>query len=508
MFEAFGGFLDKFKFNDEKQQKASHSNQIATESDDGAITVDMDSLTQYAMNLDWSFSSQADLIETYREVANYATVDFAVEDIVGEMVSFDEDQEPIELDLSGIEDADLSEAMKDKLYESFEKIAHILDLKQTIHRRAKQFYVDGRLAYQKVIDQNHPKNGLINAIELDSRYVTKYRGVKYDKDSKTINGVEEYYLYDESAGRRKKQKDTERNVQYKEALQLNPKSVVYVASGLTDPRTGYAISWLHKAVKPANQLRMMENALVIYRITRAPERRIFYVDTGNLPKSKAEQYLRNLKNSYRNRMSYDPESGHFQDQRHLQTMQEDYWLPRTAKGGTEVSTLQGGQNLDQIEDVLYFKKELYRSLNIPVTRLESDSMMPLGRTAEISRDELKFSKFVSKVRKRFNMLFLDLLKTDLILTNTITAKEWDAIEQKIRFKYALDMYLEEMKQSEMLRDRLDLVREYEPHIGKYISHDTVRKQLLKQSEQDIEYEDKMIAEEMANKQFNPPIEDE
>lgn len=503
MFEAFGNFLDKFKFDDEKRLEASHSNQIATETDDGAIQVDMDSITQFAMNLDWTFSSQAELIETYREVANYSTVDFAVEDIIGEMVSFDEDQDPIELDLTGIEDDDMSDAIRDKYYESFEKVCQILDIKQTINRRAKQFYIDGRLAYQKVIDKNNPKRGLLNAIELDSRYVTKYRGVKYDDKDKTITGVEEYYLYDESVGRRKKNKDTTRNSQFKEALQLNPKSIVYVTSGLTDPKTGYAISWLHKAVKPANQLRMMENALVIYRITRAPERRIFYVDTGNLPKSKAEQYLRNLKNSYRNRMSYDPESGHFQDQRHLQTMQEDYWLPRTAKGGTEVSTLAGGQNLDQIEDVIYFKKELYRSLNIPISRLESESMMPLGRTAEISRDELKFSKFVSKIRKRFNMLFLDLLKTDLILTNVVTAKEWEAVEQKIRFKYALDMYLEEMKQSEMLRDRLELAKDYEQYIGKYVSHDTVRKQILKQSEQDVEYEDKKIAEEMNNKQFSP-----
>jgi len=500
----FGDFLDKFKFSDEKTEDRAQSNQIAVNNDDGAVQIDADSISQYAMNLDWSYSSQADLLETYREVANYSLVDFAVEDIVGEMVSFNENQAPIELDLAEIDDNELSENIKNKIYESWDKIERILDLKQTIHRRAKQFYIDGRLGYQKVIDQKKPTDGLLDVIELDARYLTKYRGVKYDEANKVISGIDEYFIYDESTGKRKHAKETERNQQFKTALQLNPKSIVYVTSGLTDPKTGYAISWLHKAVKPANQLRMMENALVIYRISRAPERRIFYVDTSNLPKSKAEQYIRSLKNNYRNKMSFDPESGQFKDTRHLQTMQEDFWLPRNSSGrGTEVSTLPGGQNLDQIEDIIYFQKQLYKALNIPVSRLESDSMMPLGRTAEISRDELKFSKFVSKIRKRFNMMFLDLLKTELILTKIITAKEWEEIEQKIEFKYALDMYIEEMKQTEMLRDRLDLTREFEAHVGKYVSHKYIRQNVLRQTEQDIEEMDKEIEEEKGNEQFYP-----
>jgi len=757
----FGDFLNKFKFTDEKQDERAHSNQIAVNNDDGAIQVDADSISQFAINLDWTYSNQAELIETYREVANYSLVDFAIEDIVGEMVSFDEDQDPVKIDLGNIDDKELSESIKQKVYESWDKVSQLLDLKQTINRRAKQFYIDGRLAYQKVIDQKKPADGLLDVIELDTRFVTKYRGVKYDQENRVIDGIEEYFLYDESNGKRQNTKETERNQQFKEALQLNPKSITYVTSGLTDPKTGYAISWLHKAVKPANQLRMMENALVIYRITRAPERRIFYVDTANLPKSKAEQYLRSLKNNYRNRMSFDPDSGTFKDQRHLQTMQEDYWLPRNSSGrGTEVSTLPGGclamntkvslldgrelsianvrdemdegktlwtysadpetgkvvpgliswagvtqksaevmkltldngeeivctpdhkfpvygkgfvradelseqesmiplyrknenigphkklgyeqffdneskewkfthrmvadtlrdcevfeyvykentnsvfdvrhhidcdrfnndpsnlcfmgfwdlktlhqdkgfdeesqklgcdsqidfrkkesvhnhrvvkierlddkievgtltidqeekyhnyhtfalscgiftknSNLSDIEDVLYFQKQLYKALNIPISRLESDSMMPLGRSAEISRDELKFSKFVSKIRKRFNMMFLDLLKTELVLGKVITGKEWDEIEQKIEFKYALDMYIEELKQSEMIRDRLDLAREYEPHIGKYVPHSYIRREILKQTEEDIKELDKEIQEEKNNDQFYPP----
>lgn len=505
----FGQFLDKFKFSDEKLEQRAESNQIATDYDDGAIQVDPDSISQFAMNLDWSFNSQAELIDTYREVSNYSVVDFAVEDIIGEMIAFDEDEDPIKIDLSDIPDEELSENLKDKIYEAYTKVADLLELKNSVHRKAKSFYVDGRLGYQKVIDKKRPTDGLLKVIELDTRCLTKYRGIKYDDETQTIANIEEYFLYDENAPTQGKgRKDTERREQHKTALRLDPKTVTYVTSGLTDPKTGYAISWLHKAVKPANQLRMMENALVIYRITRAPERRIFYVDTANLPKSKAEQYLRQLKNNYRNRMSFDPESGTFKDTRHLQTMQEDYWLPRNSSGrGTEVSTLPGGQNLSDIDDVIYFQKQLYKALNIPVTRLESDSTMPLGRAAEISRDELKFGKFVSKIRKRFNMMLLDLLKTELILTKVITGKEWDELESKINFKYAQDMYLEEMKQTEMLRDRVDLVRDLQEHVGKYFSHDYVRKEVFKQTEQEIEEQDKIIEKEKKDPQFNPP-EDE
>lgn len=502
--EMFGAFLDRFKFKDEKQEEKKHSNQIATDFNDGAITVGDDPISQYAINLDWTYNSQAELINKYREIANYNLVDYAIEDVVNEMVSFDENEEPVKLDLSNIEDNELSENIKNKVYEAWDKISNILDLRTTIHRRAKSFYVDGRLAYQKVIDKNKPKEGLLDAIELDPRHITKYRSIDYDDEERVIKSIKEYFVYDDSSTRQENDRRSETAKKYKEALILDPKTVCYVTSGMTDSTTGYTISWLHKAVKPANQLRMMENALVIYRITRAPERRVFYVDTANLPKSKAEQYIQNLKNNYRNRMSFDPETGTFKDQRHLQTMQEDYWLPRNSNGrGTEVDTLPGGDHLDQIEDIIYFQKQLYKALNIPITRLEADSLVSLGRSQEISRDELKFSKFVSKIRKRFNMMFLDLLKTELVLTMVITAKEWEQIEHKIQFDYALDMYLEEMKKSEMLRDRLDLIREAEPHIGRYFSNDYVRREILKQGDEDIKEEDKKIKEEKNVEQYKP-----
>ena len=505
----FGDFLKKFKLSDDKEEQRITSNQIAVDSDDGAIQVDADAISQFAMNLDWTYNSQADLINTYREVANYNLVDFAVEDIIGEMVSFDDDSDPVELDLSDIDSEELSDNIKEKVYESWDKIANILDLGSTIHKRAKMFYIDGRLSYQKVIDQKKPADGLLDVIELDSRNVTKYRSVKYDDQNKVISGIEEYFIYDENGEKRSNtKKETDKTGQFKTALQLNPDSIVYVTSGLTDPKTGFAISWIHKAVKAANQLRMMENALVIYRISRAPERRIFYVDTANLPKSKAEQYLKNLKNSYRNRMSFDPESGTFKDQRHLQTMQEDYWLPRNSAGrGTEVSTLPGGQNLSDIEDVLYFQKQLYKALNIPISRLEPDSMLSFGRNSEISRDELKFSKFVSKIRKRFNLMFLELLKTELILTKVITIKEWEEFCHRIKFKYAQDLYLEESKQSEMFRDRLELLRDVSEYTGKYFSNQYVREHLLKQSEEEMKEIDEQIKKEKDVEQYNSKDED-
>jgi len=504
-------WLSKKSLHDEDKIDSIHSNQIATNNDDGAVELE-DSINEFILNYDFTYNNQADLIERYREIASYNEVDFAVEDIVNEAVTFgDDDEAPVTIDLSKIDEADLSEKIKDVVYEKWDKIADILDLNSTIHRRFKDFYVDGRLSYQKVVDKNQvAKNGLLDIIELDPRYVTKYRNIQYSKQTNTIEDVLEYFIYNENI-----QDDTAKNTkkgsdaQFKEALKLDKDAITYITSGMKDSKTGYAISWLHKAVKPANQLRMMENALVVYRISRAPERRVFYVDVTGLTKSKAEQYMKNLKANYRNRMSYDPESGSFKDSRHLQTMQEDYWLPRnsgTGKG-TEVSTLAGGSNLGDIEDVTYFLKRLYKALNIPVSRLESDSIVSLGRDTEISRDELKFGKFVSKVKKRFNMMFLDLIKTELILTRVMTVQEWNKIKTKIRFIYSQDMYLEEQKKFEMLRDRLEILRDLNEYVDKYYSHDFIRREILKQTDEEIDEQDKLIEEEKKSKKYEPP-EDE
>jgi hypothetical protein len=509
LMDFFGNFLSKLKLSDTKEDERIQSNQIATDNDDGAIEVD-NGVSQYMFNIDWSYNSQAELIETYREVANYSTVDYAIEDIINEMVSFSEHESAIQLNLSNLEE-DLSENIRKKIYEKYDKIVKLLELDNTVHKRARQFYIDGRLAYQKVIDQKKPRDGILDVVELDTRYVSKVRNKEYNRETKTIENIEEYFIYDEniqtSRNQAKQNNRFSQNKQFKEALRLNPETLTYVTSGLTDLTTGMAISWLHKAVTPANQLRMMENALVIYRITRAPERRIFYVDTANLPKSKAEQYIRHLKNMHRNKMSFDPESGTFKDRKHLQTMQEDYWLPRNSSGrGTEVSTLPGGQNLSDIDDVIYFQKQLYKALNVPTTRLEPENSIMGGRGAEVSRDELKFSKFVSKIRKRFNTMLLDLLRTELILTKVMTAAEWDEIAYKIDFIYAQDMQLEEMRKAEIKRDRLDLAQLYQPYVGRYVSNKFIREEVLMQSEQEREQLDKEIQEEKNDEQYKEPEE--
>lgn len=504
----FGEWFGKKKLDDD-QDDSILGNQIATDFTDGAMKID-DSVNSYILNFDWLSNNQSQMIDTYREVANYNEVSFAVDDIINEMVSFAEDEDPVKLDLTDIEG--MSEAIKNKIYDRFDHITKVMKLKETIHNKAKSFYIDGRLAYQKVVDKKAPRKGIINVVELDPRNVTKVRNVNYDEAELVIKSIDEFYIYDETnLNNQTKGKQNVRpgDAKFKEALRINKEALTFVTSGMVDPIHGWAISWLHKAVKPANQLNMMENALVIYRISRAPERRVFYVDVGNLPKSKAEQYLQNLKNSYRNKMTYDPENGNFKDQRHLQTMQEDFWMPRTSSGrGTEVTTLSGGQNLGDIEDVQYFLRRLYKALNIPLSRLEQDAMSSIGgRATEINRDELKFSKFVSKVRKRFNMMFVDILRTDLILTNILTAQEFSEIEDQLKFIYAQDMYLEERKFFEMTRDRITLADEMKEYVGKYFSHEYIRKNILRQSDTDIEENDKEIGEEKSNPQFKEPEEE-
>lgn len=495
----FGSFLDKEKLEDTKKEDKIQSNQIATHNTDGAIEID-NVVSRIESIFDFSYNTQAELLNTYREISNFELVDYAVEDVVNEMVSFSEDENPVELDMSGIDD--MSQNIKDKIYENWEAIVSMLELKETIHARVRQFYIDGRLAYQKVIDEDNVNAGLLDIIELDPRCITKVRNRVIDPQKHTITGIDEYFVYDESIINNQETNVTKTFTPITEALRINPESITYVTSGIIDSVTGFAISWLHKAIKPANMLRLMENSLVVYRIIRAPERRIFNVDTGTLPKAASDAYLRRVHDRYQNHMTFNPDKGVFDDKRHLQTMQEDYWFAKSSTGrGTEVSTLPGGENLGQIEDILYFQKKLYKALNIPVSRLEPDSIFAGGRTSEISRDELKFSKFVSKIRKRFNLMFLDLLRTQLILTNVITVEEWDDIKQRIEFHYSQDIYLEELKQMDIEQTRLDLLTSYQPYVGKYISNKFVRQNILKQSETDMEDIDKEIADEKTDPKY-------
>lgn len=494
----FANFLDKFKFEDETIEKKAITNQIEPNRDDASY--DIESVSSSVFNFDWTYNCTADLIDNYREISNFQEVDYAIDDIVNEMVSFGEDEDPVEINLDDIDE--VSDKIKDTIIERCEHIFNILELRDTIHERARRFYVDGRLAYHKVIDKKSPKQGLLEVVELDPRYVTKLRKIEKDPHDKTIKDIKEVFVYNKNIANKSKDKKSNTTEQYNEVLEIHPDAITYVTSGLTDQCTGLTIGWLHKAVKPANQLRMMENAILIYRITRAPERRIFNVYTKGLTKSKAEQYINNLASKYRNRMSFDPENGSFKDKRHLSSMQEDFWFPTDGKGnGSTVTTLQGGQNLGDLQDLIYFQKNLYKALNVPLSRLESDSMINFGKQSEISRDELKLSKLVSKIRKRFNMMFLDLLKTDLILTNVMTIKEWDQIEQKIRFKYALDLYLEEQKKNELLMQKIELANEVTPYVGKYFSNQYVQQEIFGQSEEEMEEQQKQIDAEKSDPRF-------
>ena len=493
MASIFGSFFDKAKLKDEKREELVNSNKISTDNDDGAVEID-NALTEFFLN-SGNYSTNKELVENYREIASYGIVDYAIEDIINEMVSFSENESAVSLDLSNLED-DLSENIRKKVYECWENVTNLLNLNNTIHNRARQFYTDGKLAYQKVVNQKKLTDGLIGVVELDSKYVTKVRQTQYDEQNKTIKEIVEYFTYEYP------ESENNKNRTHKESLVLDKNTLVYVTSGIVDKKTGFSLSWLHKAIQPANQLKMMENALVVYRITRAPERRIFYIDTGGLTKTKAEQYIRNLKNSYSNRMSFDPESGSFKDKKHLQTMQENFWLPRNSNGkGTEVSTLSGGSNLGDIEDVRYFQKLLYKSLNIPTTRLEDESSLIGGRGSEISRDELKFSKFVSRIRKRFNLMFIDLLGTDVLLKKIMTPSEWEEIKNRLSFVYAKDLELEELRKMEIERERLELLNDYRDYVGKYVSHNHMRKHILMQTEQEMEEIDKEISEEMSVQQY-------
>jgi len=357
------------------------------------------------------------------------------------------------------------------------------------HDILRRWYIDGRLYFHKIIDEKNPKAGIIELRNVDPIKIRKIREIKEDKDpltgTKMIKGVNEYYLYQNNSMSKSSQ-----------GLKISKDAITYVTSGVLDPSRKRVLSYLDKAMKTVNQLRMLEDSLVIYRLSRAPERRIFYIDVGNLPKGKAEEYLRNIMTKYRNKLVYNASTGEMQDDRKHMSMLEDFWLPRREGGrGTEITTLPGGENLGQIDDIVYFQKKLYKSLNVPVNRLEQEAQFSLGRSSEITRDELKFQKFINRLRKRFSMLFMDLLQTQLVLKGIVTEEEWQEMKQFINIDYQKDTHFSELKESELLRERLGTLREMDEYVGKYFSAEWLRKNVLMQSEEDIKMIDDQIAAE-------------
>lgn len=427
--------------------------------------------------------SDRDLINKYREASMNPECDGAIDDIVNEAIISNEGQ-PVNIVL---DDVDTSDKIRGLVSQEFKRILDLLDFNLYGHDIFRKWYVDGRLPYHIMVDQKNLKAGIQELRYIDPTKLSKVKEVEEKKDEKTgaivYGKTDDYYIY----------KDTPEASQ---GLKITKDSIAYCTSGVTDSSRKRTLSFLHKAIKPVNQLRMMEDSLVIYRISRAPERRIFYIDVGNLQKGKAEEYLRGIMNQYRSKIVYDATTGELQDDKKHMSMLEDFFLPRKEGGrGTEISTLPGGENLGQIEDIIYFQKRLYKALNVPVSRMEQDSTFALGRSAEINRDEVKFKKFIDRLRNRFTDLFLQLLKTQLVLKGVITEKDWSSFKAAITFDFIEDNHYAELKNNEITRERFEMLATLDEYVGTYISKEWVKKNILRQDEQEIKQQADTIAKE-------------
>ena len=430
--------------------------------------------------------NEVDLIFKYRDIASQPETDAAIEDIVNESIVGDNDESPVNIILDKLE---ISDKIKDSVKDEFEKVLQLLNFNAYAHDIFRKWYVDGRLPYHIIIDDKSPKNGIKELRYIDPTMLRKVKEIEEEKDTKTgamvITKQEEYFLF----------QDNKMNASG-QGIKIHPDAICYATSGMLDPTRKRILSYLHKAIKPVNQLRMMEDSLVIYRISRAPERRIFYIDVGNLPKGKAEEYLKGIMSQYRNKLVYDANTGDLKDDRKHMSMLEDFFLPRREGGrGTEITTLPGGENLGQIDDIVYFQKRLYKSLNVPISRLEQEQQFTLGRSNEISRDEIKFKKFIDRLRKRFSDVFNQLLRTQLILKGIITEQDWEEWKTYIAYDYIEDNYFAELKESEMMRERFDMLGTVDEYAGKYVSIEWIAKNVLKMDDDSIKDMEKQIKAE-------------
>jgi len=457
------------------------------------------------VDIEGVYRTEFDLIKRYREMALHPECDSAIEDIVNEAIVSDTNDTPVEIELSNL---NASDGIKKKIRQEFKYILSLLDFDKKSHEIYRNWYVDGRLYYHKMIDIKNPHEGIQELRYIDPMKMRYVRQQKKDPKDKyrlsNINSdnpmdfefpqIEEYFIY---SPKLTYPTGNPSSMGGSQGIKMSKDSITYCTSGLVDRNKGSTLSYLHKAIKSLNQLRMIEDSLVIYRLSRAPERRIFYIDVGNLPKVKAEQYLRDVMMRYRNKLVYDANTGEIRDDKKFMAMLEDFWLPRREGGrGTEISTLPGGQNLGEITDIEYFKKKLYRSLNVPPSRMDGEGGFNLGRSSEILRDEVKFSKFVARLRKRFSYMFHDMLKTQLILKNIITPQDWDIMEEHIQYDFLYDNHFAELKDAELLNERLNMVQIAEPYVGKYFSQDYVRRKILRQTDEEIIEQDKIIEKEI------------
>jgi len=456
----------------------------------------------YSVDFDGTVRNDYELITRYREMVLQPECDSAVDDVVNETICGNFDDVPIAVELSNLKQ---SEKIKKLIREEFDEILRLLDFDNRSYEIFRRWYVDGRLFYHKVIDPKNPRGGMIELRYIDPRKIRKVTEYEEKKPGE-LRGVDlntqltqksaSYFLYNPKGLKNSTN----------QGMRIAPDSVTYCHSGIQDLNKNMVLSHLHKAIKAVNQLRMIEDSLVIYRLSRAPERRIFYIDVGNLPKNKAEQYLREVMGRYRNKLVYDANTGEIKDDKKFMSMLEDFWLPRREGGrGTEITTLPGGQNLGELEDVKYFQKKLYKSLNVPNSRLETETTFNIGRAAEITRDEVKFQKFVARLRKRFSELFVDLLKTQLILKGIVTLEDWEEMKEHVQFDYIADNYFTELKEIEIRNERLNEVAQMDPYVGKYFSAEYIRRQVLKQTDVEIKEIDKQIKQEIADGVIMDPM---
>tara|TARA_R110002074_G_scaffold72319_7_gene166699 strand:+ start:1495 stop:3018 length:1524 start_codon:yes stop_codon:yes gene_type:complete len=486
IIKLFGFELSRTKKREQGKENDKLPSIVPKTDDDGAgyVTASGSHYGQYIDINGDNAKDNAELIMKYRGVAQHPEVDAAIEDIVNESISGSENESPVTINLDGVETSD---KIKKLINEEFDNVTSMLNFSDLGHDIFRSWYVDGRLVHHLVVNESNLKAGIQEIRPIDAVKVRKVKEVKYKKDDKTgakiVDKTEEFYVFQEKN-------------QTQSAVKLTPDSVSYVTSGITDPTKKRVVSFLHKAIKPINQLRMMEDSLVIYRLARAPERRIFYIDVGNLPANKAEQHMKEIQTRYRNKLVYDASTGNLKDDRKHMSMLEDFWLPRREGGrGTEISTLPGGENLGQIDDIVYFQKRLYRSLNVPIGRLEQESQFSLGRSTEISRDEVKFQKFIDRLRRRFSGLFTTILKKQLILKQIITPEDWEQFKNDIQIDFVRDNHFTELKDSEILRERLSTMDQLSQYVGEYFSREWVMKSVMMMSDEDIEQMAKQVEAE-------------
>ena len=487
MAELFGFQITRVKDTPDPKQSFTQP-----KADDGTQTVAAGGYFGQYLDMEGNAKTEQDLIRRYREISIHPECDMAVEDIVNEAIVANEiDKDPVRVDLS---DTDFSDKVKRKVEDEFKEILRLMNFSTKGHDIFRRWYVDGRIYYHKIIDRESPVKGITELRYIDPRKIKKIREIKKGRpvamaNIQVVHDYNEYFLYNE--------KGVAGPGMASGGIKIAPDAISFCPSGLVDLNKNMVMSYLHKAIKPVNQLRMIEDAVVIYRIARAPERRIFKIDVGNLPKVKAEQYLRDVMARYRNKLVYDASTGEIRDDRNYMSMLEDFWLPSREGGrGTDISTLPGGQNLGEVADIEYFQKKLYRSLNVPVSRLEGSQGFNLGRTTEITRDELKFTKFVHRLRKKFTDLFNDLLRTQLVLKAVINEEDWQSIAQKIKYDFIADGHFSELKDAELLRERIALANDVRDYVGKYFSVNFVRRNILKQSEREIVMIDNEIKKEI------------